>query len=104
MKEEAKAVLEGGKGAGKKSSKKSSKKRKGGDAVTASAKKSKKADGSAGDEGGDTKVRAGDAIFIQPPNLAPGCVLKDYQLEGIRWLASLWTNGVSGILADEMGL
>jgi len=43
-------------------------------------------------------------IFTQPPNLAPGCFLKDYQLEGVRWLASLFENGVSGILADEMGL
>jgi len=43
-------------------------------------------------------------IFIQPKNLAEGCVLKDYQLEGVRWLVSLYENGVSGILADEMGL
>jgi ATP-dependent DNA helicase len=41
-------------------------------------------------------------IFIQPPLLANGCVLKDYQLEGVRWLTSLFENGVSGILADEM--
>jgi ATP-dependent DNA helicase len=39
-------------------------------------------------------------IFIQPPNLSSDCVLKDYQLEGVRWLASLYENGVSGILAD----
>jgi ATP-dependent DNA helicase len=39
-------------------------------------------------------------IFIQPPNLAADCFLKDYQLEGVRWLASLFENGVSGILAD----
>lgn len=44
------------------------------------------------------------AIFLQPKNLAKGCLLKDYQLEGVRWLASLYENGVSGILADEMGL
>lgn len=43
-------------------------------------------------------------IFTQPANLAKGCVLKDYQLEGVRWLTSLYENGVSGILADEMGL
>lgn len=43
-------------------------------------------------------------IFIQPANLAGGCKLKDYQLEGVRWLVSLYENGVSGILADEMGL
>ena len=51
------------------------------------------------------KINAGTKpIFIQPPNLADGCILKDYQLEGVRWLVSLFENGVSGILADEMGL
>lgn len=43
-------------------------------------------------------------IFIQPMNLSVDCKLKDYQLEGVRWLVSLYENGVSGILADEMGL
>ncbi len=53
----------------------------------------------------DAQVRTGSRpIFTQPPNLSRGCVLKDYQLEGVRWLASLYENGVSGILADEMGL
>ena len=53
----------------------------------------------------DAQVRAGSRpIFVQPPNLSTDCVLKDYQLEGVRWLASLYENGVSGILADEMGL
>ena len=46
----------------------------------------------------------GNAIFCQPKNLADGCKLKNYQLEGVRWLVSLFENGVSGILADEMGL
>jgi len=49
-------------------------------------------------------VRTSKPIFIQPKNLASHCVLKDYQLEGVRWLTSLFENGVSGILADEMGL
>lgn len=56
---------------------------------------------------GYKEIKAGSKdkpIFVQPPNLAPGCILKDYQLEGVRWLASLFENGVSGILADEMGL
>jgi ATP-dependent DNA helicase len=54
----------------------------------------------------DAKIRAGSAkaIFMQPENLAKDCQLKDYQLEGVRWLASLYENGISGILADEMGL
>ena len=49
----------------------------------------------------DSETRQGEKpIFIQPPNLATDCILKDYQLEGVRWLASLYENGVSGILAD----
>jgi ATP-dependent DNA helicase len=46
----------------------------------------------------------GRPIFVQPKILSEECKLKDYQLEGVRWLASLYENGVSGILADEMGL
>lgn len=51
----------------------------------------------------DAVYRAGSRpIFIQPPNLSTDCTLKDYQLEGVRWLVSLYENGVSGILADEV--
>ena len=39
----------------------------------------------------------------QPDNLVGG-TLKPYQLEGLRWLVTLYENGLSGILADEMGL
>jgi ATP-dependent DNA helicase len=69
-------------------------------------KKSKKNDGTAlknAIDKHDAHVGS-QPIFIQPHNLASGCVLKDYQLEGVRWLTSLFENGVSGILADEMGL
>ena len=41
--------------------------------------------------------------FTQPA-LITGGVLKQYQLEGVEWLASLYENGLNGILADEMGL
>lgn len=41
--------------------------------------------------------------FQQPPNLEGGSLMH-YQLEGVRWLLSLYENGLSGILADEMGL
>lgn len=69
-------------------------------------KKKKKRKSSTSGDNDDKEMIAGGArpIFIQPPNLAKGCVLKDYQLEGVRWLVSLFENGVSGILADEMGL
>ena len=30
--------------------------------------------------------------------------MRDYQLRGLRWLASMHTNGANAILADEMGL
>lgn len=90
------------------SQKKGSKKRKKG--ATGKSKKSKKNDGEANLKDAQAKhesIRTGASgapIFVQPPLLADGCVLKDYQLEGVRWLTSLFENGVSGILADEMGL
>lgn len=41
----------------------------------------------------------------QPPGLArPGFELRDYQLQGLNWLANSWCTGTSVILADEMGL
>jgi ATP-dependent DNA helicase len=82
------------------------KRRKGGDG-SETTKKQKMANGSVQNL---ESVQAKDAmartaatakpIFIQPANLAADCFLKDYQLEGVRWLASLFENGVSGILAD----
>ena len=30
--------------------------------------------------------------------------MRNYQLEGLDWLCSLYENGLNGILADEMGL
>ena len=30
--------------------------------------------------------------------------LKEYQLKGFNWLATLYEQGINGILADEMGL
>jgi hypothetical protein len=30
--------------------------------------------------------------------------LKEYQLKGLNWLATLYDQGINGILADEMGL
>ncbi|CUA66580.1 hypothetical protein RSOLAG22IIIB_00020 [Rhizoctonia solani] len=43
-------------------------------------------------------------IRNQPFLLAPGVVLKDYQLFGISWLNLLYKKQLSCILADEMGL
>ena len=37
--------------------------------------------------------------FVQPA-LLTGAKLKDYQLEGVAWMISLWENGISGILGE----
>uniref|UniRef100_A0ACD5ZZV7 Uncharacterized protein n=1 Tax=Avena sativa TaxID=4498 RepID=A0ACD5ZZV7_AVESA len=34
--------------------------------------------------------------------LVTGGKLKPYQIEGVKWMMSLWYNGLNGILADEM--
>jgi len=36
--------------------------------------------------------------------LVKGGELRDYQIKGVKWLISLWQNGLNGILADQMGL
>ena len=85
---------------------KKDKKRKSKGGKESAGKKSKKNDGGAALKSAQEKhatiVAGSKPIFIQPPNLADDCVLKDYQLEGVRWLVSLFENGVSGILADEV--
>lgn len=50
------------------------------------------------------RTKAGDATGeeklppIEQPRLVTGTKLKDYQLEGLAWMASLYENGISGIL------
>lgn len=43
-------------------------------------------------------------IMVDQPRTMVGGTLKNYQIEGLRWMATLYENGLSGILADEMGL
>ena len=52
------------------------------------------------------KKHRGDAPPEVTKELCPGFVgsLRDYQLKGVKWLISLYQNGLSGILADQMGL
>lgn len=45
-----------------------------------------------------------DLVATQQPALITGGTMRQYQLEGLEWLKSLWMNGLCGILADEMGL
>ncbi|KAF1327052.1 Swi snf matrix actin dependent regulator of subfamily a, partial [Globisporangium splendens] len=54
----------------------------------------------------DTKLdtRQQPHVEFAQPKLLTGGALRDYQLEGIRWLCNLFENGLNGILADEMGL
>ena len=97
MTEKARKTLE-------KAEKKAAKKRKAtGKQDGRSSKKSKNGKAAlASAQAKDAAVRAAGPrpIFVQPANLGEGCELKDYQLEGVRWMASLFENGVSGILAD----
>jgi ATP-dependent helicase STH1/SNF2 len=41
---------------------------------------------------------------IEQPKILKGGTLRDYQLQGVKWLVSLYNNKLNGILADEMGL
>lgn len=47
---------------------------------------------------------AQDLIATEQPSLVSGGQMREYQLEGLEWLKTLWMNGLCGILADEMGL
>ncbi|KAI9115171.1 hypothetical protein K1719_014184 [Acacia pycnantha] len=44
-----------------------------------------------------------ESIADQPYSLRGG-KLREYQMNGLRWLVSLYNNHLNGILADEMGL
>uniref|UniRef100_D8Q475 SNF2 family DNA-dependent ATPase n=1 Tax=Schizophyllum commune (strain H4-8 / FGSC 9210) TaxID=578458 RepID=D8Q475_SCHCM len=66
-------------------------------------KKRKTGEGEAVAEEDEKPVFSARAPIAQP-KLITGATMKDYQLEGLRWMVGLDSNGVSGILADEMGL
>ena len=42
--------------------------------------------------------------LTEQPNCIKYGTMRDYQLEGLNWLISLYDRGINGILADEMGL
>ena len=42
--------------------------------------------------------------ITRQPSLITGGTLREYQMEGLNWMARLADNGINGILADEMGL
>ncbi|XP_071909795.1 uncharacterized protein [Coffea arabica] len=41
---------------------------------------------------------------LEQPTILVGGKLREYQMNGLRWLVSLYNNQLNGILADEMGL
>ena len=43
-------------------------------------------------------------LTAQPSSLKGQHKLRDYQLDGLNWMISLFETGINGILADEMGL
>lgn len=61
-------------------------------------------------EGGcieDSTITEEERVEKEQAELVPlltGGKLKSYQLKGVKWLISLWQNGLNGILADQMGL
>ncbi|KAL1320112.1 uncharacterized protein [Arachis hypogaea] len=42
--------------------------------------------------------------IAEQPSCLKGGKLREYQMNGLRWLVSLYNNHLNGILADEMGL
>lgn len=50
----------------------------------------------------DTVDTSMSTVFKQPASFKGK--LKEYQIKGLRWLDSLYQQGINGILADEMGL
>ncbi|KAJ7517902.1 hypothetical protein O6H91_21G045300 [Diphasiastrum complanatum] len=48
-----------------------------------------------------------ERVWKEQMEIAPlltGGALKSYQIKGVKWMISLWQNGLNGILADQMGL
>lgn len=56
------------------------------------------------DEAKPTTLGAQISRSANQPRTVSGGVMRNYQLEGLYWLATLYENGLNGILADEMGL
>ncbi|KAJ2807637.1 putative ATPase [Coemansia guatemalensis] len=52
----------------------------------------------------DEREINGERVSQRQPREVTGGVMREYQLEGMEWMASLYENGLNGILADEMGL
>ena len=53
----------------------------------------------------DKAVEKGNEALrsVEQPSCIVGGIMRQYQLDGLRWLVSTYDNGISAILADEMG-
>jgi len=51
-----------------------------------------------------TRIHKIQEEIKEQPKLLKGGKLKEYQMDGLQWLVSLYNNKLNGILADEMGL
>lgn len=58
----------------------------------------------AGTGAGQVKQTGKDGRDPRQPKLLSGGTMRQYQVDGMVWISSLWENGLNGILADEMGL
>ncbi|QDZ22807.1 SNF2-related ATP-dependent DNA helicase [Chloropicon primus] len=54
------------------------------------------------EEKSSKKAKETTQEFLLP--LMKGGILREYQIKGVKWMMSLWQNGLNGILADQMGL
>ncbi|EST09084.1 Helicase, C-terminal [Kalmanozyma brasiliensis GHG001] len=64
----------------------------------------KKAKTEPSETGASDKKDANESGRRNQPKLVTGAKMREYQLDGLEWLISLYENGLNGILADEMGL
>lgn len=55
------------------------------------------------EESFDNSDEFSTTVFTESPGYIHG-TLREYQVQGLNWLVSLYENSISGILADEMGL
>lgn len=55
-------------------------------------------------DGSDEEDTMLTRLTTQPSILQGEGKLRDYQLDGLNWMISLYETGINGILADEMGL
>lgn len=51
-----------------------------------------------------TRIHKIQEEIKEQPSILVGGKLKEYQMDGLTWLVSLYNNKLNGILADEMGL